>query len=229
MIRMFIGYDHAENVAHNVMVNSIQRHASQPVSIAQIALHQLKHVLHRERHPLQSNEFAFSRWLVPYLCNYKGWAIWADCDMLFFDDVAKLWALRNQKYAVQVVKHNHIPREQTKYLGTTQTSYDRKNWSSVVMFNCEKCKALTPRLIHNADGLHLHQFKWLKDEEIGEIPAEWNYLVGYQDREDVGEVKNAHFTIGGPYFDEYADTEFAEEWWAEYKDMTHCESAARPK
>lgn len=230
MIRMFIGYDYAENVAHNVMVNSIQRHASQPVAIAQVALHQLNDVLWRERHPLQSNDFAFSRWLVPYLCNYKGWAIWADCDMLFFDDVAKLWAQRNQKYAVQVVKHEHKPKESKKYLGTTQTAYDKKNWSSVMLFNCEKCRALTPGLINNADGLHLHQFKWLENDNlIGEISPEWNYLVGYQKQSDLEEpVRNAHFTIGGPYFREYRGTEFAQEWWSEYWDMVNCDDPTEP-
>lgn len=223
IIRMFIGYDHAENVAHNVMVNSIQRHASRPVAITQVALHQLKDVLWRERHPLQSNEFTFSRWLVPYLCNYKGWAIWADCDMLFFDDVAKLWAQRNPKYAVQVVKHKHKPREDVKYLGNKQTQYDRKNWSSVIMFNCEKCRKLTPGVVNKADGLYLHQFRWLEDTQIGDLPPEWNYLVGYQKQTDLDEpVKNAHFTIGGPYFKDYRATEFAQEWWAEYWDMVHC-------
>lgn len=226
MIRVFIGYDHVENVAHNVMVNSIQRHASKPVSITQVALHQLKGLLWRDRHPLQSNEFAFSRWLVPYLCDFKGWAIWADCDMLFRDDIAKLWELRDYKYAVQVVKHEHKPRETTKYLGTTQTTYDRKNWSSVILFNCEKCAELTLGFVNRADGLYLHQFKWLDDKLIGELPNEWNYLVGYQTRQEVPQPKNVHFTIGGPYFEDYADTEFAEEWWEEFHDTVYCANPA---
>lgn len=230
MIRLFIGHDHVENVAFNVMSNSVQRHSSVPVAIAQVALRQLRNVLTRERHPLQSNDFSFSRWLVPYMCEYSGWAIWADCDMLFMGDIADLWDLRDDKYAVQVVKHKHVPRETTKFLGTQQTTYERKNWSSVIIFNCAKCRALTPDYVNSADGLDLHQFKWLGDDQIGSLPPEWNFLVGYQDAAALDvPVKNAHFTIGGPYFEAYKDTEFSKEWWEEYRDMLYCaEPAAIP-
>lgn len=222
MIRLFIGHDQVENVAFNVMANSVQRNSSQPVAIAQVELRQLTNVLKRERHPLQSNEFSFSRWLVPYLCEYKGWAIWADCDMLFMDDIADLWDLRDDDFAVQVVKHDHKPKETTKYLGTAQTAYEKKNWSSVMLFNCARCRALTPDYVNAASGLDLHQFKWIDEELIGEIPHEWNFLVGYDELTPDTIVKNAHFTIGGPYFSDYKDVPFSTQWWSEFDDMVYC-------
>jgi len=225
-IKMFIGFDQVESVAYYVFENSIQRNTSIPVAITPIRLSQLKNVLVRPRHPLQSNEFAFSRWLVPYLCDYKGWAIFADCDMLCRSDLKELWDLRDDKYSVMVVKHNHKPKETVKYLDTAQLPYERKNWSSVMMFNCAKCKTLTPEYVNTASGLDLHQFKWLPGEEdIGTLPREWNHLVGYDD--PTHKVKIAHFTIGGPYFNEFYGCEFSEEWMSEYRLMTHCEQRSK--
>ena len=115
MIKVFIGYDPREAVAFNVLCQSIHEHASEPVSITPIRLSQLQHIFSRERHALQSTDFSFSRFLTPYLCDYEGWAVFMDCDMLFRDDIAKLWQLRNERFAVQVVKHNHIPKESVKF------------------------------------------------------------------------------------------------------------------
>ena len=220
-VKMFIGFDHVESVAYHVFDHSIQSLSSQPVSITPIRLSQLSKILTRERHPLQTNEFSFSRWLVPYLCDYEGWAIFADCDMLCRDDISKLWDMRDYLYAVQVVKHEHNPVEKEKYLGTKQLPYRRKNWSSVMLMNCAKCQALTPEYINNASGLDLHQFNWLEDKQIGELPSRWNHLVSY-DAPDK-DTAIAHFTIGGPYFDEYRDCEFADEWFRRYQHMIHCE------
>ena len=213
-IRVFIGWDSREPIAFDVLAHSIQRHASQPVAITQVRLDQLDGVFRRERNPLQSTEFSFSRFLTPYLCGYEGWAVFMDCDMLMRDDVAKLWALRDDRYAVQVVKHVHVPREETKFLGSVQTKYEKKNWSSVMLLNCARCKALTPEYVNTASGLELHQFKWLQgDHLIGEIPHEWNHLVGFdKPRADASLV---HFTIGGPYFEEYRGCEYSAEWFAE--------------
>lgn len=213
MIRVFIGYDPIESGAYHVLSNSIQRHSSMPVSITPVSLKNLAGILDRPRHPLQSNEFSFSRFLVPWMCNYEGWAIFMDCDMLLRDDIAKLWAHRDEKYAVKCVHHSHIPVETEKYLGTVQTKYQRKNWSSVILFNNARCRALTPEYVNNADGIELHQFRWLEDEEIGYLPSVWNHLVGYQPYRD--DVKNVHWTIGGPYFREYANADFHQDWWKE--------------
>lgn len=211
MIRVFIGYDAREAVAFSVCSHSIHRRASQPVAVTPLMLSQLRGVFTRPRDPLQSTDFAFSRFLVPHLCDYEGWAIFMDGDMIVLDDIAKLWDRRDERYAVQVVKHDHQPEETVKFLGAKQTRYEKKNWSSVMLFNNAKCKALTPGFVNSASGLELHQFKWLgNDDLIGEIPQGWNYLVGY-DAPKKG-VPLVHYTIGGPYFSEYVDCEYSKEW-----------------
>jgi len=115
------------------------------------------------------------------------------------------------------VHHNHIPTEDVKFLGQKQTKYDRKNWSSVMLFNNDRCRALTPEYVNSASGLELHQFKWLKDDQIGYIPREWNYLVGSS---DFDEPKLVHYTLGGPYFDAYKDCEYNEAWKNEFYEAT---------
>jgi hypothetical protein len=218
-VRFFIGYDTREAVAFSVLSHSVHARASQPVSVTPVMLSELEGVFRRERNALQSTEFSFSRFLTPYLCDYRGWAIFTDCDMLMQDDVANLWALRDERYAVQVVKHVHVPKEDVKFLGAVQTKYEKKNWSSVMLLNCAKCTALTPEYVNKASGLELHQFKWLEgDHMIGAIPPAWNHLVGYDaPRPDASLV---HFTIGGPYFREYANCEYGDEWRSEYAAMT---------
>jgi hypothetical protein len=214
VIRVFIGYDPREAIAFSVLAYSIQARSSQPVAVAPLMLSQLQGILTRPRHALQSTDFSFSRFLVPYLSRYEGWSVFMDCDMLMRDDIAKLWALRDERFAVQVVKHDHRPSEKTKFLGEKQTTYDKKNWSSVMLFNNAMCTRLTPDYVNSASGLELHQFKWLGDDRlIGELPARWNHLVDYDPPSQA--VSVAHFTIGGPYFPEFAACAFADEWRAE--------------
>lgn len=222
MIRVFVGYDDREAVAFNVLGHSIHKRSSQPVAITPVRLSQLEGVYRRARDPLQSTDFSFSRFLTPWLCDYRGWAVFTDCDMLVLEDIAELWKLRDERFAVQVVKHNHVPKEDTKFLGAKQTKYGKKNWSSVMLLNCERCTALTPEYVNAATGLELHQFKWLEsDDLIGEIPSRWNHLVGYDaPRRDAALV---HYTIGGPYFQEYRDCEYAAEWFAERDEMLKAE------
>ena len=228
MIRVFIGFDPVETVSYHVLSHSIQARASEPVSIAPLMLSQLGGVMTRDRHELQSTDFSFSRFLVPYLCDYEGWALFMDCDMLVLDDMAELWKLRDDKVAVQVVKHDHVPEETTKFLGNPQSKYEKKNWSSVMLFNNAKCRALTPEYVNTATGLELHRFQWLGDDDlIGEIPYRWNHLVGYDETLPVSAVSNLHYTIGGPYFKEFKDTDYAEEWFAERDAMLHADTATR--
>jgi len=218
MIRVFIGYDSAEEVAFSVLSYSIHARASQPVAVAPVKLSQLSGVFARERNNLQSTEFSFSRFLVPWMAGFEGWALFMDCDMLMREDIARLWEMRDERFAVQVVKHRHVPKEDTKFLGQTQTKYEKKNWSSVMLMNCAKCRKLTPEYVNSASGLELHQFKWLgNDDLIGEIPHRWNHLVGYDapDRD----AALVHFTIGGPWFAEYAQSEHASEWFRERESM----------
>ena len=225
MIRFFFVFDPRGAIAYSVLAHSTPARASAPVAIAPLALSQLGHVLTRERHALQSTDFSFSRFLTPFLSGYEGWSLFMDCDMLMRDDVAKLWTLRDERYAVQVVKHDHKPRETTKFLGAAQTAYAKKNWSSVMMFNNARCTTLTPDYVNTAAGLALHQFRWLaSDALIGELPHRWNHLVGYDAPGE--DISLAHFTIGGPYFPEYADCPMADEWRAERAAMLRV--ASRP-
>ncbi len=220
MIPVFIGYDGRETAAYNVLAHSINARASQPVTIAPLMLSQLNGIFQRERHPLQSTDFSFSRFLTPYLADYTGWSVFMDCDMLMRDDITKLWALRDERYAVMVVQHDHVPKEERKFLNEPQTKYAKKNWSSVMLFNHARCRALTPEYVNTASGLELHQFKWLGDDQlIGALPGRWNHLVGYNPpRADAALV---HYTLGGPYFDAYRDCEYAKEWFTERDAMLH--------
>jgi len=214
MIPVYIGYDPREAVAFSVLAFSIQEGASEPVSITPLKLSQLAAVLTRKRDPLQSTDFSFSRFLTPHLSGYAGWSVFMDCDMLMRDDIANLWKLRDDRYAVMVVKHNHVPKETTKFLGEPQSKYEKKNWSSVMLFNNARCRALTPEYVNSASGLELHQFKWLgNDDLIGALPDRWNHLVGYNPpRPDAALV---HYTLGGPYFPAFRDCEYSGEWFAE--------------
>lgn len=218
MINVFIGYDPREAVAFSVLAFSIEERSSEPVSITPLKLSQLEMVLTRERHPLQSTDFSFSRFLVPYLSGYSGWSVFMDCDMLMREDIANLWRLRDERYAVMVVKHDHVPRETVKFLGEPQSKYEKKNWSSVMLFNNARCRALTPETVNTASGLELHQFKWLgNDELIGALPDRWNHLVGYNaPRKDAALV---HYTLGGPYFPEFRDCEYSSDWREQYDAM----------
>jgi len=221
MIRVFIGYDPREAIAWSVLAHSIHVRATEPVSVAPLMLSQLSGVFGRERHPLQSTDFAFTRFLVPYLSGFEGWSIFTDCDMLVLDDIARLWRLRDERFAVMVVKHDHQPRESVKFLGQPQTQYPKKNWSSVMLFNNARCAALTPEYVNRASGLELHQFKWLDSEAlIGELPRRWNHLVGYY--KPTRDVSLVHYTLGGPYFEEYRDCEYASEWQQERERMLAC-------
>lgn len=214
MLNVYIGFDPRETVAFGVLAHSIHARATQPVSITPLRLSQLGGVLTRERHPLQSTDFSFSRFLTPYLSGYAGWSLFMDCDMLMLEDISALWALRDERYAVMVVKHDHVPKETTKFLGEPQSKYEKKNWSSVMLFNNAKCRALTPDNVNKATGLDLHQFKWLGDDAlIGALPDRWNHLVGvYPLRSDAALV---HYTLGGPWFDDYRDCDYAAQWFDE--------------
>jgi len=168
----------------------------------------------RERNPLQSTEFSFSRFLVPSLSNYEGWSLFMDCDMMVTSDIVELFQEANEKYAVHVVKHDYTPKTETKFLGQPQSVYERKNWSAVMLFNNSRCRQLTPQYVNTASGLQLHRFHWLHDSEIGSLPGKWNFLVGeYEKPKSV--PANIHWTIGGPWFPEYVKTDYADLWFAE--------------
>ena len=215
MINIFVGYDSKEKIAYHVLAESILRRSTKPVSITPIYLPNITDEFVREKPLLSSTEFSISRFIIPHLMNYQGWALFMDCDMLMMADIAELWRLRDDKYAVQVCKHDYTPKDETKFLGQVQTKYAKKNWSSFMLMNCKKCTTLTPDYVNKASGLELHQFKWLENEElIGSLPLEWNWLVGeYPYKED---VKNVHYTDGGPYFNDYNTCDYSSDWYNIY-------------
>ena len=213
MINVFIGYDSKEKVAFSVLAYSILRNSTKPVTITPVYLPNIKDDFVRERNSLSSTEFSFSRFIVPHLMNYKGGAVFMDCDQLMLGDIAELWRLRDDKYAVQLCKHDYTPEEDKKFLGQVQTKYEKKNWSSFMLMNCKKCNELTPDYVNSATGLQLHQFKWLEsDELIGNLPLEWNWLVDEPGYNTKSKVNNIHFTKGGPWFKEYANCSYSETW-----------------
>ncbi len=219
MLQIYIGYDPREAVAYHTLAHSILRRSSIPVTIAPVMQSQLKGLYTRARGATESTEFSLTRFLVPALSQYRGWSLFMDCDMLCRADIAELAALaeRAADKAVLLCKHNYTPGPARKFLNQVQTVYPRKNWSSVMLFNNALCKALSVEYVNTAAGLDLQRFFWLDDSLIGELPLEWNWLVGeYKHNPD---VRIAHFTIGGPYFDEYRGCDYAEEWFEENRRM----------
>ena len=218
MINVFIGYDYGEPAAYHVLAESIRSHASGPVAITPLALNNLPE-FKRPRAPNQSTDFAFSRFLVPYLSNYKGWSIFMDCDMLVRDDIYNLYNHATYKYSVMVCKHDYVSKQNIKFRGAKQQPYACKNWSSVMLFHNSQCTALTPEYVNKASGLELHQFKWLEREHmIGSLPLEWNWLVG--EYEYYQFAKNVHFTLGGPWYKQYENQDYADEWLEMHKQST---------
>ncbi len=213
MIKVFIGYDPREAVAYHVCAQSIIRHASQAVSFVPLALNNLEGYV--ESHTDGSNQFIYSRFLVPALCNYSGWAIFMDGDMLLRADLNELWQLRDETKAVLCVHHDYKTKTQNKYLNSKNEDYPRKNWSSVVLWNCghPANKIITPQFIESSTGAQLHRFTWLSDDLVGELPKVWNWLP--DEFGENPEAKLLHWTLGTPCFHEYATAPMAEEWHRE--------------
>ena len=219
MLGIYIGYDPRESVAFYTLAHSILRRSSIPVTIAPLMRGQLGDVYRRARGPTESTEFSLTRFLVPYLSGFSGWSIYMDCDMLCRTDIAGLAREmeRQADNAVLVCKHDYVPKRERKFLDQVQTKYPRKNWSSLMLFNNERCRALTPDYVNSAPGLEFHRFGWIDDAAIGELPLEWNWLVGEYAYNPGAKI--VHFTIGGPYFDEYRRCDYAAEWFAECESM----------
>jgi hypothetical protein len=219
VLDVFIGYDPRESVAFYTLAHSILRRASVPISITPLMQSQLKDIYTRSRGPTESTEFSLTRFLVPSLAGFQGWSIFMDCDMLCRADIAEL--ARQIRFqagkAVLVCKHDYMPRTERKFLNQVQSKYARKNWSSLMIFNNERCRALTPEYVNSASGLDLHRFAWIDDSAIGELPLEWNWLVGEYTYNPAAKI--VHYTIGGPYFDDYRKCDYAEEWFAELESM----------
>jgi lipopolysaccharide biosynthesis glycosyltransferase len=196
MIRLFVGYDPNEAAGYHTFCHSVITRASEPVSITPIIKNQFPE-WKRQGESNGATEFSFSRFLVPYLCNYRGHAIFVDgADMLCLADIAELWALRDYSKSVQVVQHDYKP-DSVKMWNQENRAYPRKNWSSVMIMNCEyhHARELTPENVATQSGAWLHQFQWTTDNRIGKLPPEWNVLVGHEKTEN---AKLLHYTNGLP-------------------------------
>lgn len=221
-MKVFVGYDPREDIAYQVCKHSIQRRqpAAKVTPLVQKDLRDAGWYT-RPVDKLASTEFTFTRFLVPELTNFQGWALFMDCDMILTTDIMDLFNQRDDKYAVMCVKHEYDVEAGFKMDGQKQTVYPRKNWSSVMLFNCAhpSNKKLTMDLVNDPEvnGAYLHRFSWLKDEEIGELNHTWNYLVGVYDDIDLPNL--IHYTEGGPWFENYRNCEFHQLWKDELFDM----------
>lgn len=230
-LRVYIGYDSREPEAYAVAESSLLRHASVPVSVTPLNAQRLAEngLLRRptdlrgQRYDIPSNapastEFAISRFLVPFLAQ-TGWALFVDSDVVFMGDVAELFALADPRYALMRVMHDHRPVNSLKMDGQAQTSYPRKNESSVMLFNCDHAanKRLSLVDVQERRGFDLHQFFWLHDLEIGALPMEYNWLVNVEPKP--ANPKIAHFTLGGPFTPGWHGAEHDEIWLRELPEL----------
>ena len=209
-IKLTVGFDQFEAIAYHAFCQSVIDCASVPVEFLPLAINTLAN--YRETHTDGSNKFIYSRFLTPYLNQFDGWAIFADGDMICREDIKQLWDLRDERYAVMVAKHDYQTKVTTKYFGNKNENYPRKNWSSLILWNCAHPanRILEPAFVQSQPGSYLHRFSWLKDEEIGSLPLEWNWLaIEYPVNP---QAKLIHYTLGTPCLKDYAQTDMANYW-----------------
>lgn len=214
--RVFVGWDSREDIAYQICRHSILARASEPVEVSRLRQDKLRAqgLYWRDADPLSSTEFTFTRFLVPHLTYYQGWALFCDCDFLWLGDIGELAALADERYAVTCVHHDHRPPERLKMDGKLQTQYPRKNWSSMVLYNCghPSNRALTAEMVNRETGVFLHRFQWLDDSEIGAVSETWNWLEGWCQKPRESRPNVIHYTRGGPWFDNWQDVDYAQEW-----------------
>lgn len=205
MNRIFIGYDSREDIAYRVLRYSLEKFASEPLDIRPLVLGELD--FPRPRDPLQATEFTYTRFLVPYLCGFKGVALFMDCDMLALADITEVLRLDMSQYALRVYKHDHHPTAATKMDGRLQTRYPRKNWSSFMLMDCARLTAWSREAVLTQSGRWLHRFEAVPDECIGDIPEGWNVLDRYDEQ-----TKLIHYTGGGPWFENCRRHPYGDLW-----------------
>lgn len=213
-MRVFIGYDSTQSIASDVLVYSIRKHCeNQDLHIYLLKLTELQEKgFYRPHDPLQSTEFTYTRFLIPWICNYRGTALFLDSDMLALADFSELFQLDMESYALRVVKHDYRPFRKTKMGGKVQTLYPRKNWSSLMLMDCSKLTEWTKENVETRSGAWLHRFEPVSDREIGEIDGVlWNTLDYYDET-----TKLIHYTEGGPWLPGCEDHTYGD-IWKEYK------------
>jgi lipopolysaccharide biosynthesis glycosyltransferase len=219
---IFIGYDPREALAYHVCCQSIIDHATVPVAFIPLASHLLDDF---DGQRDGTNAFIFSRFLVPWVQKWRGWALFIDGDMIVRDDVAKIFKLRDEHKAAMVVKHDYRTQFPRKYLWTPlendNLDYPCKNWSSVILWNCAHYanRGLTPKKVAKAETKYLHRFGWIENDRLGELPAQWNWLEG--EYAASSEARLIHHTLGLPGFARYADSDYADEWHRTLIDTLH--------
>ena len=221
-MKIFVGWDSREDIAYQVCEYSIKSRSTD-AEVIPLKQKDLKSqgLYTRDIDPLSSTEFTFTRFLIPELMNYEGWALFCDCDIIFLEDIKNLFDQADDRFAVMCVQHDYKVEEGIKMDGQIQTIYPRKNWSSVVLFNCShpSNKKLTKDLVNTETGRYLHRFAWLSDNEIGELSHEWNWLVGVYKEPHNGHPKAIHYTEGGPWFKNYRTCQYNREWIKELTEM----------
>ena len=214
-MKVYVGYDTREDIAYQVCEHSIKRRngRTEIIPLKQKDLRE-KGIYYREVDKLASTEFTFTRFFIPYLNDYKGWAVFCDCDFVWRVSPTELEQYCDDSKAVVCVQHDYKPKEGLKMDGQVQLVYPRKNWSSMVLWNCghPKNKMLTPELLNKQTGKFLHRFRWLDDSDIGSLPLIYNWLVGWYQEPKDGTPKILHYTEGGPWFENYRDCEYADVW-----------------
>ena len=214
-MKVYVGYDTREDIAYQVCEHSIKRRngRTEIIPLKQKDLRE-KGIYYREVDKLASTEFTFTRFFIPYLNDYKGWAVFCDCDFVWRVSPTELEQYCDDSKAVVCVQHDYKPKEGLKMDGQVQLVYPRKNWSSMVLWNCghPKNKVLTPELLNKETGKFLHRFSWLDDSDIGNLPPIYNWLVGWYKEPKDGTPKILHYTEGGPWFENYRDCEYADVW-----------------
>ena len=214
-MKIYVGHDSREDIAYQVCEHSIKRRdpSAEVQPLKQNEMRQLG-IYTREPDKLATTEFTFTRFFVPHLNNYKGWAVFCDCDFLWKIPARVLEQYCDDSKAVVCVQHDYTPEEGTKMDGQAQLLYPRKNWSSMVLWNCghPKNKYLTPETVNTQTGKHLHRFSWLDDDDIGELPYEYNWLVGWYQETETRKPKILHYTEGGPWFENYRECEYSDDW-----------------
>jgi len=224
MLKIYIGWDPREDLAWEVCRYSlVTRAVKKPIEVIPLVQSDLRSrgIYKRPVDNLASTEFSLTRFLTPSLAGERGFAVFVDCDFLFLEDINNVLNEIDPIKAVSVVKHEYLPKEGIKMDGCIQHTYPRKNWSSLMVFNCEHptVKKLTPQLVNNAEPSFLHQFKWVDDAEIGSLSIVWNYLEGWYPSSAI-DLKGIHYTRGGPWFEHMKNCDFASEWIAESKKMS---------
>ena len=214
-IKVFVGYDHREDIAYQVCKHSIESR-SHSVEVIPLNIKKLTAEGHyfRPDDEKGSTEFTFTRFLVPHLTDYTGWAVFCDCDVIWQVGIEDLMKQADPQYAVMVVQHEYTPTEQLKMDGKIQYPYPRKNWSSVILWNCDhpSNKMLTKDIVNHETGAFLHRFQWLPDSEIGALPTVYNWLVDWYHEPEDGKPKIIHYTEGGPWFDNYVHCAYGANW-----------------